>query len=84
MLQVASLAIAFCMPVGCLFLYQRTLQQSPFQRPIAQRLENASPAPADAHFRRNRNICLLVGQRRLAQLVTSVARISRCDVILHS
>jgi len=82
MLQVASLAFVFCMPLGRPFLYQRSVHQMPFPQAIAHRLGNASPVP-EAHFRRNRNIFLLVSQRLSALLVNSVARTSRCDVILE-
>ena len=83
MLQVASLAFVFCMPLGRPFLYQRSVHQMPFPQAIAHRLGNASPVP-EAHFRRNRKICLFISQRVLVLHVNSVARTNRCAVILRS
>jgi len=62
MLQVASLAIAYCMPIACPVLYQVCTGVF-FQRTIACELEKASPTHAEVHFRGNWKICRVVSQR---------------------
>jgi len=83
MLQIASLTAAFCKSTGPL---SASAKHATGVLP-AKHCQQAGEClfhPCSGHFKRNRKICLLAGQRVLVLHMKSETRTNRCGVILHS